>query len=498
MAENRLDSLIESHPLPTWRRVAWVLVILVLAGLGWAFYADLDEVTVAEGHVVPQGDLKVIQHLEGGIIERINVREGSLVSQGDVLVQLDIASSGLNREELAIRLDGQMLIQARLRAESTGEDFHLPPDVAARRLEQADAQRNTFNARRRELMSTVSILNQQVKQREQEVKEIESRLRALNDRKSNIGASDGALRQQIRQKELEVNELTARKTALEQNLRLAEERFKLSAELLKDGLVPRIEHLQLEAEVSSLRGELDSIIQSIPRAGAAVAEIQGKLRADRRSIEGEIEALESSLPRLHSAVDEARQRAMETEDRFRRESREQLSEVTQTIAQIREESNVIGEKGARLEIKSPIDGIVKKLRYSTIGGVVKPGEPIMEIVPTSERLVVEAKLNPVDRGFVAEGQSARVKISTYDFIRYGALDGKVARVAPDASENEDGTPYFQVVIETGKSYLGEQEGQLPITPGMQATVDIHTGARSVVDFLIKPVLKMKSEAFRER
>jgi len=262
--------------------------------------------------------------------------------------------------------------------------------------------------------------------------------------------------------------------------------------------VPKIEHLQLEAEVSSLRGDLESLAQSIPRARAAVGEIRGKLRADVRSVDGEIETLESSLPRLQAAVDEARQRAAETEDRFRREAREQLGDVAQKIAQIREEMNIAGEKGARLEIKSPIDGIVKKLRYTTIGGVVKPGEPIMEIVPTSERLVVEAKLKPIDRGFVEEGQPARVKISTYDFIRYGALEGRVALVAPDTSENEDGSHYFQVIVETDKSYLGEQEGQYPISPGMQATVDIHTGTRSVIDFLVKPVLRMKSEAFRER
>ena len=498
MSENQLDKLIETHPLPTWRPVAWLLIVLLGAGLIWAFFAHLDEVTVAEGHVVPQGDLKVIQHLEGGIIDQINVREGSHVKKGEVLLRLDVASSGLNNDELAVQLDGQLLLQARLQAESTGQPLHIPPDLANRRSEQAEAQRNTYNARQRELTSTLAILNQQVKQREQEVKEADSRLRSLTAQKASMNASDGAQRQQIRQKELEVKELTAKKAATEKNLTLGEERLKLSAELLKDGLIPKIEYLQLEAEVSSLRGDLASLDQSIPRARAAVSEIQGKLREDVRSVAGDIETLQSSLPRLHAAVDEAHQRAAETEDRFRREAREQLADVGQKIAQIREQLAIVSEKGARLEIKSPIDGIVKKLRYTTIGGVVKPGEPIMEIVPTSERLVIEAKLKPIDRGFVEEGQPARVKISTYDYIRYGALEGRVALVAPDTSEDDKGNHYFQVVVETDKSYLGEHEGQYPISPGMQATVDIHTGTRSVMDFLVKPVLRMKSEAFRER
>ena len=128
---------------------------------------------------------------------------------------------------------------------------------------------------------------------------------------------------------------------------------------------------------------------------------------------------------------------------------------------------------------------------------MKPGEPIMEIVPTGEKLVINAKLNPIDIGFVTEGQPARVKISTYDFIRYGALDGVVTLVAADVTEDDEG-PFFEVVVETEKTYLGDKEGDLPITAGMQATVDIHTGTKSVIDFLIKPVLKMKAEAFRER
>ncbi|MDP4795948.1 MAG: HlyD family efflux transporter periplasmic adaptor subunit, partial [Rhodospirillales bacterium] len=141
---------------------------------------------------------------------------------------------------------------------------------------------------------------------------------------------------------------------------------------------------------------------------------------------------------------------------------------------------------------------VKNMRYNAVGNVVKPGEPIMEIVPTGDQLVVEAKLNPIDRGYVTVGQAATVKISTYDFARYGGLKGEVIRVAPDSSTDEDGAPYFRVVVQTDKNYLGYNEGDLPITPGMQATVDIHTGKKSVMDYLVKPVLKLRHEAFRER
>jgi adhesin transport system membrane fusion protein len=156
------------------------------------------------------------------------------------------------------------------------------------------------------------------------------------------------------------------------------------------------------------------------------------------------------------------------------------------------------DQESRTQIASPIDGVVKKLGYHTIGGVVRPGAPIMEIVPTGERLVVEAKLDPADRGYVREGQPALVKISTYEYVRYGGLDGKVVLIAPGSDADARGRPYFRVVVETDKSWLGAKENELKILPGMEATLDIHTGTRSVLDYLMKPVLKLRAEAFRER
>ena len=152
----------------------------------------------------------------------------------------------------------------------------------------------------------------------------------------------------------------------------------------------------------------------------------------------------------------------------------------------------------RTEIRSPINGVVKNLGFNTIGGVVKPGDPIMEIVPTGDSLVIEAKLRPVDSGYVQVGQKATAKISTYDYSRYGGLDGEVIQVAPDSSTEQDGTPFFRVIVKTDKTYLGDEPGNYPITPGMEATVDIHTGTKSVLDYLVRPVLKLKHEAFRER
>lgn len=427
----KLDMLLNQNPLPGWRMVAWPVMILLMAGVIWANFATLDEVSIATGEVVPAGRIKVVQHLEGGIIQEIYVTEGDTVREGQTLLQLDLASGGTNQEELLVRLDSERLVKARLEAEADGIDLAFPEDVADRRPAIVAAQRQAFDARQRELFSTLQVMREQVKQRE-----------------------------------LEVEELTARARAVESNFNLASERLKMSKSLLSEGLTARMEHLELEAEVENLQGEMGS--------------------------------LKPAMPKAQAAVEEARQRLQESESRFRREAQDQLGKIEENIARIGELLSDATEQGIRAEIKSSINGVVKNMRYNSIGNVVKPGEPIMEIVPTGDQLVVEAKLNPVDRGYVTEGQAATVKISTYDFTRYGGLEGAVIRVAPDSSTDENGAPYFRVVVQTDKNYLGVVEGDLPITPGMQATVDIHTGEKSVMDYLVKPVLKLRHEAFRER
>ncbi len=430
-SSEKLDALLVQNPLPGWRLVAWPVMILLAVGLGWANFATLDEVSIATGEVVPAGRIKVVQHLEGGIILEIYVTEGDTVREGQTLLQLDLASAGTNQEELQVRIDSERLVKARLESEATGSVLNFPEDVAKRRPAIVAAQRQAYEARRRELSATIQVMREQVKQRV-----------------------------------LEVEELTARSRAVESNYRLASERLKMSKSLLAEGLTAKMEHLELEAEVENLDGEMKS--------------------------------LRPSLPKVQAAVEEARQRQQETESRFRREAQDQLGKIEENIARVTELLSDATEQGIRAEIKSSINGVVKNMRYNSIGNVVKPGEPIMELVPTGDRLVVEAKLNPIDRGYVNEGQAATVKISTYDFARYGGLEGIVIRVAPDSSTDEDGAPYFRVVVQTDKNFLGLQEGDLPITPGMQATVDIHTGEKSVMDYLVKPVLKLRHEAFRER
>ena len=152
----------------------------------------------------------------------------------------------------------------------------------------------------------------------------------------------------------------------------------------------------------------------------------------------------------------------------------------------------------RSEVVSPIDGVVKRSRFNTIGGIVRPGDSIMEIVPSEDVLVVEARLSPVDVGHVAVGQPALVKISTFDYLRYGGLEGTIKHVAADSSADQSGQQFFKMIIETSTSRLEIGEQSYHIKPGMEALVDVKIGTRSALSYLIKPVLKLRHEAFRER
>ena len=430
---HRLYRLANSYPLPTWRPLARAVITLTGIFIVWALVAQLDEVAIAEGEVVPEGKVKVIQHLEGGTVREIHVADGTEVKEGTPLMLIELPVSSLNKDELQVRLDGYMLQRARLEAELTGHNLAFPEAEAARQPALVESERRSFEARRQALRATLAVLQEQVHQKGLEVQEYETKQRTLST-----------------------------------SLRLSQERFAMSKDLVKSGLASRMDHVQMESQMEDLKGQLESAYASIPRAKAA--------------------------------QQEARSRMEEEQARFQRTAQGEMSEAELNIARTKELFSQATDQQRRTLITSPIDGIIKNLRSNTIGGVVKPGDPIMEIVPLHERLQIDAKLNPMDRGYVQLGQRATVKISAYDYTTYGGLEGDVILVAPDTTvpQTPNAQPYYRVVVQTDRAYIGDESAKRLISPGMQASVEIHTGTRSVMEFLVKPVLKLRHEAFRER
>ncbi len=394
-----LDTLKDDFGMTKFRVNLWAICILILLLLVSSNFAKLDEVAIATGEVVPQEQLKIVQHLEGGIVEQIFVREGDYVQQGAIVMQLDLGASAVNRKEILARLDGLTLTEARLDAEI--KNLKAPQfnsEIVARRPDIHKSELAIFKARKQELTSRVAVTNER-----------------------------------INQKKLEVDEMLAHQRALDRDLNLAKERFEMSGTLVQQGLVPRMEHISLEAEVSKMEGELEVMLASLPRAKAAYEEAKAQLAEERQA--------------------------------FSRRAIEELGELRMRTAQLRETLETASDQERRADVRAPIEGIVKTLRFNTIGGVVKPGEPIMDIVPSSDELVIRAKLDPKDRGYVIEGLKANVKVSTFDYARYGDLEGVVERIAASTDMGEDGVPYYTVIVKTDKNYLGEQKGEFAIQPG---------------------------------
>lgn len=183
---------------------------------------------------------------------------------------------------------------------------------------------------------------------------------------------------------------------------------------------------------------------------------------------------------------------------FRSEALKELSEVNKEYANLKEEAKTLKDRLERTDVRSPVKGIVKQVHVATIGGVIKAGMPLIEVVPLEDTLLVEVQIDPDDIGFIQVGQEAMVKITAYDYSIYGGLDGKVEHISADTSTDEEGKSYYEVWVRTQKAYLGTKNNPLQIIPGMQASVSILTGKKSILTYLLKPVLKAKEKALRER
>ncbi len=426
-----LQAALKQSQRSSWRLFAILVVAAVCAFGAWSSFATIDEVVTAFGEVAPKGRTKVVQHLEGGIIRQLHVEEGQPVKAGDALLEIILPTTAINLEELQVRLDGLRLTQARLSAEQSGSALVFPEEEEARRPALAKAEREAFDARLDQRAETLASLSEQ-----------------------------------IRQKEFAIQEMETKRSALAADLRLARQNLAISADLLRDQLTSRMEHVELQRQT--------------------------------RRIEGELNTLAAGLPRVQAELEEARRNLDQMSSSFSREVLEEARRVGVELARTVELMADAEEQSQRTIIRSPTDAVVKNMRYVTIGGVVSPGEAIMELVPSEDNLVLEAFLSPTDRGAVTVGQRARAKITAYDFIRYGALEGTITQIAPDTTVNNEGAAHFRVLIEPDADHLDVEGEVLPIVPGMQAEIDISTGSRTILSSLLQPFIRVRFEAFRER
>jgi len=286
------------------------------------------------------------------------------------------------------------------------------------------------------------------------------RASALQSRMSAMNAA-------VEQKRRELSEAQATIQSLAGSAQLAQRNVDMLEPLAARNIIPQTELLQARRELVDVQGRLAAARESASRAAAGIREAQAQ-------------ASEASL-------------------QFRQEALNERSQIATRIAVNTESARGAAGRVQRSEIRSPVDGVVNDVQVTTIGGFVNAGQKIMEVVPLGERLLVETRVRPSDIAFIQVGDRALVKVTAYDFATYGGLEARVVQVAADSSYDEQAREaYFTVIVETSRSYLTSGNRRLPITPGMMCDVEIITGRKSILDYLLKPVLRARSESLRER
>lgn len=295
---------------------------------------------------------------------------------------------------------------------------------------------------------------------------VQEELDAFRANQKNLATQLQVLQQQVNQKEQEVSELNGRIGDLREVTRLAQAERDMVAPLVQRGSAPKVELLQLDRSLKERQTELNSLL--------------------------------SSLPRAQSGIDEAKARIEELKSSAKAQAQTELATATAEMNAIRETFTALEDRKTRTDIKSPVNGTVKDIKISTVGGVVQPGADLIEIVPRDDQLIIEAQVRPSDIAFLHPNQKAVVKITAYDYSIYGALNGELVDISADTITNEKGESFYRIRVRTNETHLKRKGEVLDIIPGMVASVDILTGKKTVMEYILKPFIKTMDVAMRER
>ncbi|QNH00097.1 HlyD family type I secretion periplasmic adaptor subunit [Pseudomonas sediminis] len=285
-------------------------------------------------------------------------------------------------------------------------------------------------------------------------------------RRQQLNDELGGLEQQMVQRRQELQEFISKQAQFRNSLQLLRQEISISEPLVAEGAISRVEVLRLRRAEVETRGQLDATSLAIPRAESAIKEAENKIA--------------------------------ETRSRFRSEALGQLNEARTDLNKANATGKALEDRVKRTLVTSPVRGIIKQLLVNTIGGVIQPGSDLVEIVPLDDTLLVEARIRPQDIAFLHPGQKAMVKFTAYDFTIYGGLEANLEQIGADTVTDEDGNSFYLIKLRTRESHLGSEENPLLIIPGMVASVDIMTGKKSILSYLLKPIIRARAEALRER
>lgn len=413
------------------RAIIWVILLLFVLFVAWAYYSEIEQVTRGEGKVVPSTQIQIVQNLEGGILSEIKVDVGEMVKKDQLLLRIDETRFSSSFKQNRVKYLSYMAKAARLLAEANGTGFVVPREVVNERPEIGVREQELFESRKREFESTVDILEEQ-----------------------------------ISQKKLENRELSSKLEELTRTYALLQKELALTRPLVAQGAVSEVEVLHLERQASQMQGDIATIKQTIPKAQSKLQEVHFELRENQLS--------------------------------FFNEAKSELNEVLAELESVSATAIALEDRLRRTNVRSPVAGTINRLLVNTVGGVIQPGMDLVEIVPLEDTLVIEARIKPADIAFLRPNQEAKVKFTAYDFTIYGGLDAKLEHISADSISDDKGNSFYLVRLRTNQNYLGPETAPLPIIPGMVASVDILTGRKTILAYLLKPVLRAKYMALREQ
>jgi len=401
----------------------------------WASYAEVDEIARGDGKVIPASKTQIIQASEAGVVQEIAVKVGQIVKKNDLLIRLDNTVSASSLGEQQAKARTLQARSARLKHEQTGN------------------------------LGEPFICPEEIAKAAPEVCENEQKL--LVARRENSANKLSVLKSRLEQRETEHDEALANEKRLSESIVVSDKEAELVKSMVKRGLMAQTEQIRVDREQTELNGQLALAAETVKRTDAAIEE--AKLQVDELGLQLQQEALD------------------------------ELTQVLAELSVVEETIRGASDRVARTDIRSPVDGIVNTLELNTLGAFVQPGAVVAGIVPTSETLLVEARVSPRDVAFIRPDQKALIKITAYDFSIFGGLEGKVANITADSLVDQNtGEPYYQVRVSTDSSVLSKDGKSYAIIPGMICTVEIMTGRKTILSYLLKPINKARDEALRER
>ena len=372
----------------------------------WSVLFEIDIISNAEGQIIPLGEVKTIQHLEGGIIDQILVKESELVKKGQPLVILAATASEVEVDEVKVQIDAQIIKSIRIEAEINNFDIPIFPDeLVNERPDLVNKSMELFISKRDKYNGDINEIEAVIEQHQ---------------------------------------------TSVDILLRQAE----MSSQLLEEKVTNEYAHLNVLKELNAAKGQLEESIEK------------------KENI---------------------------TND-FVQNARNELQVAQRDLSELNETIKALNDNLDRTSINAPVEGIVKNLFFVTEGGVIRPGEAILDLVPTRDSLIVEARLQDSDIGFVQVGQSAVVKLSSADSVNFGQLNGIVTQISPDTEEDENDNRivFYKILLETDKNYFESNDKIYQLVPGVKVNASIHIGQRTVANYLLSPFIDTMDGTFQER